>query len=358
MNLAKIASLVSLTLLMSPLPVVSLPVNVISPSTQTANSQPQNWDKAQLLHQLDLYSLYPPDRRFCLLSTVTQAISSDSRLLAISSHDYERSCGSGTSTLTLWNLQTGEKVTTLIQGNATEAFWLEGNQAQEPIEGNTYIAGDIANAVTFTPNNKHIIAGLSQGTVKIWDVNTTEEVQTLRGHRYAVHAIALSLDGKFLASGSSDQTVNLWDLQTGKRLHTLNLNPSNGIVNRLIISSDGQTLVSATTTNKIQVWNLQTGQLIRTVFNSDPSPGLHNPIALSPNGQLLATSDKDNSVKLWNTRTGSRFLTLKGHTEQVNSLAFSPNGETLAIEALILTADPVPRLGIKLWHIPQQKFIL
>ncbi|MEP0855588.1 WD40 repeat domain-containing protein [Trichocoleus sp. DQ-U1] len=388
--------------------IASIPlIQAVSAQSSQLNTRQKTWNKAQLLHQLDLYSLYPSDSRNCKLSPVSQAISPNSRFLAISSHDYERSCGSGTSTLTLWDLPTGKKVATLIQGKATEAFWLERNLAQEPVEGNTYIAGDIAHAVAFTPNNNQIIAGLSNGTVKVWDVKTGQIAQTLQGHRYAVHAIALSPNGQLLASGSSDQTVKLWDLQTGKPLHTFNLNPSNGIIDRLIMSSDGQTLVSATTTNKIQLWNSQTGQLKKTLFNSDRSPGSYHPIALSPNGQLLATSDKDNSIKLWNLRTGSRFLTLKGHTDKVQSLAFSPNGkslvsssndntikfwnlptnklehiltnigvtnphfsqpsinrivfspngQTLAIEALMPTSNPVPLMGIKLWDIQQQKIV-
>ena len=38
----------------------------------------------------------------------------------------------------------------------------------------------------------------------------------------------------------------------------------------------------------------------------------------------------DETVKLWNVATGNVIATLEGHTDRVNSVAFSPDGTTLA----------------------------
>jgi WD40 repeat protein len=321
----------SLSLAAQPLAasIPSAAVNSISiPTYQIA--QTNTWQQAQLLHSLNLYSLHP-DAQGCVVDVPAQAISPNGQMLAISSYNAERACGNNTSALTLWNLQTGEKSATLIQGKAFEAFWLDGTpQAQEPPEGNTSKAGDVAHAVAFTPDGEQVIAGLSDSTVKIWDVLTGRDVRTLKGHRYAVHAIAISPDGQILASGSSDQTVKLWNLRTGQLKSTLSLKPSNSIIRQLTISPDGQTLVSAIQTNRIQLWDVKTGQLIRTVFEGNQSPDSFIPVAFSPDGQILATGERDNSIQLWNARTGTQMLTLKGHTKGVRSLAFSPNGQTLA----------------------------
>ena len=53
-------------------------------------------------------------------------------------------------------------------------------------------------------------------------------------------------------------------------------------------------------------------------------------VAFSPNGQTLASGSQDRTVRLWNPRNGNLKRTLIGHTDAVNSVAFSPDGRTLA----------------------------
>ena len=54
-------------------------------------------------------------------------------------------------------------------------------------------------------------------------------------------------------------------------------------------------------------------------------------VAFSPDGQTLASvSENNTAIRLWNVNTGELLNTLKGHKETVNSVAFSPDGQTLA----------------------------
>lgn len=52
-------------------------------------------------------------------------------------------------------------------------------------------------------------------------------------------------------------------------------------------------------------------------------------IAFSPDGETLASGGADKTVRLWQTRTGLLIRTLEGHTGTVNTVAFSPDGEVL-----------------------------
>jgi WD40 repeat protein len=53
-------------------------------------------------------------------------------------------------------------------------------------------------------------------------------------------------------------------------------------------------------------------------------------VAFSPDGCTLASGSGDQTVKLWDTATGTLRQTLEGHYDPVNSVAFSPDGCTLA----------------------------
>ena len=53
-------------------------------------------------------------------------------------------------------------------------------------------------------------------------------------------------------------------------------------------------------------------------------------VAFAPDGKTLATGSRDGTVKLWDITTGKELATLKGHTEDVSSVAFAADGKTLA----------------------------
>ncbi|MCA6091055.1 WD40 repeat domain-containing protein [Streptomyces sp. SCA3-4] len=55
-----------------------------------------------------------------------------------------------------------------------------------------------------------------------------------------------------------------------------------------------------------------------------------NTVAYSPDGRTLATGSDDHTVKLWEAGSGKALATFRGHTDSVNALAFSPDGRTLA----------------------------
>ena len=53
-------------------------------------------------------------------------------------------------------------------------------------------------------------------------------------------------------------------------------------------------------------------------------------VAFSPDGKTLATGGGDSTIKLWDVHTGQEISTIKGHSAFITSVAFSPDGRTLA----------------------------
>ena len=59
------------------------------------------------------------------------------------------------------------------------------------------------------------------GTLKVWDTESRNELATLEGHDGRVLAVDLSPDGSQAVSGGADGTVRLWDVEAGKEVAKL-----------------------------------------------------------------------------------------------------------------------------------------
>jgi WD40 repeat protein len=66
-------------------------------------------------------------------------------------------------------------------------------------------------AAAFSTDGKRLATGENNGTIRLWDPSTWQEVLMLRGHTTAIVNLAFSPDGRFLASCAEDGTVKVWD---------------------------------------------------------------------------------------------------------------------------------------------------
>ncbi|MFW9261567.1 protein kinase domain-containing protein [Nostoc sp. CALU 546] len=150
------------------------------------------------------------------------------------------------------------------------------------------------NSVAFSPDGNTLASGggLTDYTIKLWNLATGEQIRTLTGDSGSVNSVAISPDGKTLASGSDDTTMKLWNLATGEEIPTLT---GHNWVYSVAFSPDGKTLASGGVLNTIKLWNLATREEIRTLSNS----GFVRSVAFSPDGKTLASGSGDFTIKIW-----------------------------------------------------------
>ena len=190
-------------------------------------------------------------------------------------------------------------------------------------------------SLRYSPDGKIIASGSWNGPIRIWDVQTGQLLRTLTGHKEGAPSIAYSPDGTTLVSGSWDNTIRFWDLRTGELLKTLTGNTTDSEasqgVRSISLSRDGRTLAAATDEKEIRLWDAHTGDVKATLTGHKQSGAV---VAFSPNNALLASGSDNGTIRLWNTATGELLLTFPEQpnrvTSSVMSIAFSPDGQTIA----------------------------
>jgi WD40 repeat protein len=96
--------------------------------------------------------------------------------------------------------------------------------------------------------------------VRIWDVSTGVEVQTLTGHTNSVSCIAFSPSGHQLASVSWDRTVRVWDISAGATVHRPTTHTTN--FHRFAFSPSGMQFAAASLDGTVWIWDSSTGDPI------------------------------------------------------------------------------------------------
>ena len=278
-------------------------------------------------------------------------------------------------------------------------------------------------SLCLSSDGKTLYTGGSDASVLIRDLASGEERRNLPGHGTRVFCLLLTADGKTLGTASND-TLCRWDAATGRILnktgHTVSaraghppdrfrfrtfgftpdgrsivtawdreglvfLDPArwkeqrqiakDSTIEHLAFASDGRTLGTAGSTlsghPQVCLWDAPTGRLLgedRTAFKTtalafspdrrflatgsgemgnEPLVRLHSvpdgkvvrelrghsqvvrAVTFSPDGRTVASGSQDGTVRLWDVATGQERRRLEGHRGSVHAIAFTADGRTL-----------------------------
>lgn len=282
------------------------------------------------------------------------AYSRDGKLVAISDDDH---------VIHIWNTDNGKRVIQLVGHELTVL------------------------RLAFRPNSAHIATGGFGSSVRIWDIQTGDQlyeyptgspcmaleytadgsqllissgidvvtlesdqhtvVNRFQGPTAHVEGVILSADGTLLAGGTShpENKVFVWDFSSGELLAELEGHTNQ--LTGLAFDNSSERLVSSSMDQTLRLWDWKSGQAIH-VFRGHAGPVYS--VTFNPDGTRLASGSNDETARLWSAETGEQLAVLRGHGAQVAQVAFNHEGSRVISASFDGT--------VRIWDSSLQKTVL
>ncbi len=184
------------------------------------------------------------------------------------------------------------------------------------------------------------------------------------GHMARITGIAFTPDGRQLVSASDDKTIRLWDLASGKTVRTIRGDSAPGQAGKvfaMVLSPDGKWLAAGgwlpgtrEESDAIRLYEFASGKLVALLKGHT---NVVNGLAFSPDGSRLISGSQDKTAILWDTGIGAGTRVaepkllhrLEGHKAEIYAVGFSPDGS----RAVTGSSDK----DLRLWHVADGKEI-
>ena len=234
----------------------------------------------------------------------------------------------------------GTRIVTASEDHTARLWaWPGGSQVAELAEHS-----NLVNMAAFSPDGSLVATASSDHDVRLWDGQTGQPLRVLRGHRGPVFAVVFSPLGDRLVSAGSDQVLRFWDPKTGAQ--TAEVNGHSGNANWLAFSPDGKLMVSTGSEGETWIRDGKSGTALRALRGHSGRVNRAEffvPPGAVPGDLRVVTASSDRSVRIWDPHTGSALSVLASFSDDVTSVAPSPDGRRL----LVTSGEQ----GVRLWDV-------
>ena len=192
-------------------------------------------------------------------------------------------------------------------------------------------------------DEKRLVSGLNDSTIKVWDTQEYRCLRTLKGHtKQGGKGISclIRVAKEKVASWASSE-IRVWNIDTGVCIRTI---PTNLTWTSCFAYLSKGVLASGSYDKFVHIWDLNTG-LSKNVFYGHKA-AVKCLIKLE-NGRL-ASGSKDFNIKIWDFQCGECLLTLYGHKSTVARMQVTGQGELISC-----SHDST----IKIWDLDKEQCI-
>ena len=202
--------------------------------------------------------------------------------------------------------------------------------------------------IAYSPDGRRLASADRNGDLRIWEADSGREVHRLEGHTSPVRALSFRPDGRAIASASGDDTIRIWDAATGELRRTIRA--GGHFPSSVAYSPDGGQLASGSGyrmeeygpgephAGVVKIWDPEGGRELKSLRgHTQHVLGL----GFSPDGRSIASASgawrthdaferRSGEIKIWDVGSGVEVRNLSGHDGPVTDVAFSPDGRILA----------------------------
>lgn len=179
--------------------------------------------------------------------------------------------------------------------------------------------------LSFSPDNKYLISGSEDKTVRLWSLDSYSSLVSYKGHNLPIWDVKFSPLGHYFATALHDQTARLWatDHIYPLRIFAGHIND----VDCVEFHPNSNYVFTGSSDKTCRMWDVQTGNCVRIFMGHT---GAINTMAVSPDGRWMASAGEDSVINVWDAGSGRRLKSMKGHgRSSIYSLSFSKDSSVL-----------------------------
>ena len=183
-------------------------------------------------------------------------------------------------------------------------------------------------SVVWSPDGRSLAVGSEDKTIRVLDAETGSETLRLKSRNQepflgSIFCVSFSPDGRYIASGSNDNTVRIWDVRYGTEIQQFESHTD--AVWSLQFNSDKR-LASGSADGTVRIWDVESAR--QTILQGHTKQV--RSVSFSPDGRWLASGSVDNNIRIWDALSGIEKHKLKSHNGAVWAVSFSPDNLIVA----------------------------